>query len=91
MVLRREDALHVEPHGLLEVVVDQPEHLVGLVDLDRPLLQPVVVAQRGHAADVDAGDRRAAEVDRDPVGRLMRQRRLDPSVFAFMVSGPLSK
>ena len=61
---------------LLEVVLDQAEHLVGLVDFDRALLQAVVVAQRGHATDVDAGDGGAAEVDGHGVRLPMGESRL---------------
>ena len=65
--LAREHALDVDPHGLLQIVVDQAQHLERLVHLDRPLRQPVVVAQSGHATDVDAGNGGAAEIDRNAV------------------------
>ena len=69
-----EHALDVDAQRLLQVLVQQPQHLVRLVDLHRPLLQPVMVAQRGHATDVNARHRRAAEVDRHPVRLFVVQR-----------------
>ena len=69
--LGRENGGHIEAEGGGEVVVDPAEHLVRFVDLDGPLLQAVVVPQRGNAGDVHAGDGRAAEVDGDAIGLAM--------------------
>ena len=56
------NALDVDPEHLLEVLVKQSEHLERLVHFDRPLLQTVIITQRGHATDMDAGHRRATEI-----------------------------
>jgi hypothetical protein len=52
----------VGTHRVEQVVLDQAEHLVGLVDFDRRVREAEVPPQRGHDACVDAGDGRAAEV-----------------------------
>ena len=62
-----EHTIDVDPERLLEVLVEQSEHLERLVHLHRPLLQPVMITQGGHATDMDSGHRRAAEVHRHPV------------------------
>ena len=74
-VLRREDAFHVDAHCLLEVVLDQAEHLVRLVDLHGRRSQAVVVAERRDATDVDAGHAGAAEIDRHAVRLLVTEGR----------------
>ena len=68
-----EDAGDVETHGGAEVVLDEAEHLVGLVDLDGTLFETVVIAEGGDAGDVDAGDGAAAEVDGNAIRLAMRE------------------
>ena len=71
--LAREDAGDVDAHGILEVILHQTQHLVRLRHLDRALFQAVVVAQFFHHGAVDAGDERASEINRYPVGLAMGQ------------------
>ncbi len=61
------DALHIDPHRLLQVLIDHAEHLVRLVNLHRPFLQAIEFAQPGHAGSVNASDGGAAEVDGDAI------------------------
>jgi len=76
--LRCEDALDVEAEDALQVVLDQAEHLIGLVDFDQALLQAVMMTEGVNDGDVHARDRRPAEIHRDPVGLLMVERPEDP-------------
>ena len=69
-------ALGVDPHGALQIVFDQAQHLVRLVDLHGMPLQAVVLAQCSHASNVDAGNCRCTEIDGDP-GRLAMRKRLE--------------
>ena len=61
-----------------------------------PLFQPVIVAQRGHATDMHAGDRGSAKVDGDAIGLLVIQRALQgahgwsSSVAVVMIPHALS-
>ena len=65
--LARKHADDVESHRRAQIVFHQAQHLVGLVHLHRARGQPVVVAQRGHATDVDAGYRGAAKIQRNAI------------------------
>src|SRR5450759_2495097 len=65
--LAREHAGDVESHRRAQIVLHQAQHLVGLVHLHRPRGQPVVVAQRRHATDVNAGYRGAPKIQRNPI------------------------
>jgi len=69
------DALDVDTHRLLEIVLDEAQHLVGLVDLHGRRLQPVVVPERGHTAHVDPRDGGSTEVDRHSIGLEMAEGR----------------
>jgi hypothetical protein len=71
--LAGEHALDVEPQRALQIVLDQPEHLVRLVDFDGAILQPEVPAKPGHAGGVHAGNAGAAEIDRHAVRLAMVQ------------------
>ena len=70
--------IDVDAERLLEVFVEQSQHLERLVHLYRPLLQPVMISQGGHATDMDSGHRRAAEIHRDLVRLPVRQCIEDP-------------
>ena len=65
---------HVDADRLLEVVLDQPQHLVGLAHLHQPLLEAVMVSQCGDAAHMHAGDGGAAEIDRQAIRLAMIDR-----------------
>jgi hypothetical protein len=87
----REDAVGVDAQRLLQVVLDQAEHLVGLVDLHRPSLEAVVLAQLRDDARVDAGDRCRAEVDRNAVGLAVAERRPDALAALHGASSPATR
>ena len=80
----------VDADRVLEVVLDQAEHLVRLDDLHRPLLEAVIVPELGDAAHMHAGHRRSAEVHRHAVGRAMVDRVDDPLPFRADLLGARS-
>ena len=73
----------------LQILLHQPQHLVGLVHFDEAFFQAEPVAQRRHATDVNAGDARTAEIQRNPVGGAMRQRGEDPFMRGHNLYQPL--
>ena len=72
--LAPQDTLHVHAERLLQVFLDEAEHLVRLVDFHAPVWQAIVVAQSGHGTDVNPGNGGRAEVERNPVGLPMGER-----------------
>ncbi len=91
MVLRAEDAFHIEAHGLAQIVFHQAEHLVRLVDLDGPLFEPVMLAQSGDDAGVNTGGACGPEIYGDAIGLFVAKRRLQPFPAGHDMSAWLSQ
>ncbi len=68
-------AFNIESHGLLQVVFDQPKHLVRFMDFHEPFLEAEVFAERRHAAYMDTGHSRTAKIHRHAVGLAVRKSR----------------
>ena len=67
MAVQREQASHVHAQGLHHIVVGQREALDDVADAGLDGGQAEVRPQAPVGHDVDAGDLRAAEIERDPV------------------------
>ena len=79
MVFRAKDANHIDAHCVLQVLIQQSQHLEWLVNAHRPLLKSVIVAQCGHATGVHTGDGSSTEIDRDAVRLLVVEGCNEPS------------
>ena len=53
----RENRSRVDSHRVFEIVLHKAEHLVGLANLDRMWIEPVVASQVLHDTAMDAGDK----------------------------------
>ncbi len=87
----RADPIHIHSERRLQVRLDQSQHLVGLVDFDRPPFQPEMLAQGGHPADMHPGDRGRAEIHRHPGRLAVGQRRPDDLSAGHALVTPLLK
>ncbi len=63
-----DDALGVDTQGEFEVFLDFAEQLPGVDDFDGLPFESEILAQREDTTDVDAGDERAAEIQRNAIG-----------------------
>src|ERR1019366_6569951 len=69
----REDAGHIESHGVLEIVIQKGQHLERFVNAHGALLKPVIVAQRGYATGMHSGHGSSTKVDGNAIGLLVIQ------------------
>lgn len=58
-------ALHIDTHGLLQILIQHAQHLIRLANSHpQPLLQTEVIAQARDGTHGDTGDRSASKIDR---------------------------
>src|ERR1017187_3395965 len=74
----RECANHIKLHRIQQILIEQPQHLEGLVNPDWSAFETKIVAERSHATDMDAGDGSSTEVDRNRIRFLVTERGNEP-------------